>query len=115
MGRADGRETVDAQPGRKDALLPWPHSNEAARGEQVSSCATLPLPIRARGSHQVNRENFMRSMLIALVAAVCVTTAHAQAKNPVLVFQHVTVIDVKAGTPIPDQTVVVQNGRITTV
>jgi imidazolonepropionase-like amidohydrolase len=54
-------------------------------------------------------------MLIALVAVLAVTTAHAQAKNPALVFTHVTVIDVKAGKAVPDQTVVVQNGLITTV
>ncbi|HKW13362.1 MAG TPA: amidohydrolase family protein [Candidatus Krumholzibacteria bacterium] len=57
----------------------------------------------------------MRSVLIALVAAFCAATAHAQPKNPPLVIRHVTVIDVRAGKPVNDQTVVVENGRITTV
>jgi imidazolonepropionase-like amidohydrolase len=57
----------------------------------------------------------MRSILIALAAALLAVTAHAQSKNPTLVFQHVTVIDVRAGKPVSNQTVVVENGRITTV
>jgi imidazolonepropionase-like amidohydrolase len=57
----------------------------------------------------------MRSILLALATAFLAATANAQTKNPTLVIQHVTVIDVTAGKPVSDQTVVVENGRITTV
>ncbi len=57
----------------------------------------------------------MRTFLIVLATCVVAVTAHAQSKTPAIVFQHVTVIDVRAGRPIADQTVVVENGRITTV
>jgi len=57
----------------------------------------------------------MRSVLIALVAASFAVAAHAQSKNPALVIQHVTVIDVRAGKTLGDQTVVVENGRISAV
>jgi imidazolonepropionase-like amidohydrolase len=59
----------------------------------------------------------MRRLLSMMVLATFAmgATAHAQNKPPAIVIQHVTVIDVRAGKPIADQTVVVENGRITTV
>ena len=57
----------------------------------------------------------MRTFLLALAACFAAVAAHAQNKPPAIVIQHVTVIDVRAGKPIADQTVVVENGRITTV
>jgi imidazolonepropionase-like amidohydrolase len=62
------------------------------------------------------RNRVRRLVSTTVLAALLVSaSAHAQTKNPALVFNHVTVIDVGAGKTIGDQTVVVENGRISAV
>jgi imidazolonepropionase-like amidohydrolase len=52
---------------------------------------------------------------MTLVALAIARTAQAQPGNPALVFNHVSVVDVRAGKVIDDQTVVIEQGRITAV
>jgi imidazolonepropionase-like amidohydrolase len=56
-------------------------------------------------------------LVLAMCFSIVLISAEtrAQSKNPALVIQHVSVVDVSAGKLLGRQTVVVENGRITSV